>query len=135
MSAHDEQQANERQADHIDRLADVLSSAGDTVLIGNTLERIAALKAGAAALRRASPETGWQPISTAPKDGTKVVLLIEHDQAVVASWQAIEDFAMWVTAGEDDCPNSWEGFGCYADSDQPTHWQPLPPAPLPQEAE
>ena len=58
----------------------------------------------------------WQPISTAPKDGTRIMLWlngpIRAPKAVFGKWVG---FAGWVT----------EGSG----SAKPTHWMPLPEAP------
>ena len=62
MSAHDEQQAH-----HLDDLATTFRTRqeqGYTHInaVGITQARIDALEAGAAALRRASPETGWRTL-------------------------------------------------------------------------
>ena len=57
----------------------------------------------------------WQPIETAPMDGTDILLgFARHDRPpVVAGW-----FDCWA---EYDCQNIVKGT--------PTHWMPLPPAP------
>lgn len=66
----------------------------------------------------ARPE-GWQPIETAPKDGTTIIVL---DGSCVEP-------AMW------DCEEEVDGGQCWRASDpaweriQPTHWTPLPPPP------
>ncbi len=59
--------------------------------------------------------TGWQPISTAPKDGTEVLVCGYRQQSVAAYregyWRVYTD-------------EGWFG------SDQPaTHWMPLPEPP------
>lgn len=73
--------------------------------------------------------TEWQPIETAPKDGSCIIL----------GW----------CGGYDSCPgfwmgnpkeNYWEKVGWYDEADrgavltakpmEPTHWMPLPPPPL-----
>jgi len=67
-------------------------------------------------LRAAAP--AWQPIETAPKDGTH---LIVSNESVV--WCNVK----WVKrprAGE-----RWEHFALGALRFNPTHWMPLPPAP------
>ena len=66
----------------------------------------------------------WQPIETAPKDGTRV-LLVEAEQptGVSTGW--------WTMAG-------WRDFGdigCNGLADySPTHWMQLPAPPRPLEA-
>ena len=70
----------------------------------------------------------WQPIETAPRDGTKV--LIWNGEPLVAyfevakEWKESESgFNQWTTgvdmAGQYDC-----GF---ARISQPTHWAPIEP--------
>jgi len=144
MSAHDEQQA---------KILDLLSRAlviglrpiaGRTVQMRNVEpDEIQALQAGAAALRRASPETGWQPIETAPKDQRRVLVGYYNIEGV---WR--EFIAFWALAYESapasQCYWRTDGGGTLLSSDihrggssgKPlgaTHWQPLPPAPRPQE--
>jgi hypothetical protein len=66
-------------------------------------------------------QAGWQPIESAPKDGTAVLLLIEGE--------AIQGH--WVTHG--NTPSEWKvirlsshGCGCCSSRNpNPTHWQPL----------
>jgi len=58
----------------------------------------------------------WQDISTAPKDGTRILV-----------YQRIggPDFVRWIGAPH----NKWsiDGFGSV---DKPTHWMPLPAPPV-----
>ena len=59
----------------------------------------------------------WQDISTAPKDGTDILLGFAGDDrpAVIAGW-----------FGE----SGWEKYDCLnLVKGRPTHWMPLPPAP------
>ena len=70
--------------------------------------------------RRAS---GWQPIETAPRDGTWV--LCAHD---VAKWTRIGMQSKNFGPG---WYYSATGFAATYKADVPTHWQPLPPAPEP----
>lgn len=59
----------------------------------------------------------WQPIESAPRDGTTVLLFAPGWDAPKTGW----------TYGKDewqDCPYS-VARADYA----PTHWQPLPPPP------
>ena len=63
----------------------------------------------------------WQPIDTAPKDGTWV-LLWTGNECRIAMWDEWEDPECPVTQGWFD-----DGDGMYIEN--PTHWMPLPEAP------
>lgn len=65
-------------------------------------------------LEAAAPE--WQPIETAPKDGTRVLVVEEGEYHV--AWFVDAPGAGWVHAADD-----------YNIVMEPTHWQPLPPYP------
>ena len=78
-----------------------------------------------AALRTAGfvIEQGWQPIETAPMDGTRILAWITHrvsdngkkvDIPTVVSWWG-HDADCWVEDGYDTV--------------HPTHWRPLPTPP------
>lgn len=67
----------------------------------------------------------WQPIETAPKDGTRI-LAIMYRSVVIAAWD------------DDRCAKhpkphfvAWsEPWGITADrKNQPKYWMPLPPLP------
>lgn len=64
----------------------------------------------------------WQPIETAPKDGTWVLGFKERkyvqDQIETWHWVEAEDFVGWEHAAE---ANDFY--------EQPTHWMPLPAPP------
>lgn len=67
------------------------------------------------ALRSALEASGWQPISTAPKDVRCLIGWRNGAQyTCIATYVAHDE--MWV--GDN-------GFGCI----EPTHWQPLPAPP------
>lgn len=70
----------------------------------------------------------WQPIETAPKDGT--VLLAAHEHAALTVWWAegsdVDGGAGWV----DGCRDNYEDLVVYP----VTHWRPLPPLPARTEA-
>jgi hypothetical protein len=55
----------------------------------------------------------WQPIETAPKDGTKVLIVDDDGVVDVAAYLIGKRYGYWDT----------ETFCC------PTHWMPLPPPP------
>jgi hypothetical protein len=66
----------------------------------------------------------WQPIETAPKDGTPVLLYIpdghrDRDQR-------------WVGMFKADC---WRSLNYSPLSYRPTHWMPLPAAPVTSQAQ
>lgn len=70
----------------------------------------------------------WQPIESAPKDGTSVLLLVNNF--------AIE--GLWCQPVDRNRRPFWDiatiiavhGCGCCGgDNPEPTHWMPLPPLP------
>lgn len=84
---------------------------------------------------------GWQPIETAPSDGTAIWLLLNGHPYIgycePADWLHKEDNwlakATFVRRGSpaDDraTPTSDNVYCCYAHGVHPTHWQPLPEPP------
>ena len=61
----------------------------------------------------------WQPISTAPKDGTRI--LIANAKAVAtAGW---ENSIWWSKCG------GWSDDDDLTAAEPPTHWMPLPDVP------
>ena len=77
----------------------------------------------------------WQPINTAPKDGTRV-LLVQGDLIGVGRWH-LEESGHWATISEKGGKRTqeWEdtSSGWWEDVPQdmyePTHWMPLPAPP------
>lgn len=80
----------------------------------------------------------WQPIETAPKDGTWIVLLIPescHDSDRPKTWieaaKWIEEYqGVWEQVSRDRkdlVEQDLSHWSCYED---PTHWMPLPKEPL-----
>ena len=67
----------------------------------------------------------WQPIETAPEDGTEVLVYVwvsldqKHDMAV-AAWRK----GMW-----DILPIESKGKKRWREFHDPTHWMPLPGPP------
>ena len=111
-------------ADLIERLRDAAADAAAEEY------GVSGLLREAAAALEAAREDGWQPIETAPKDGTRVLLWIEWSDVPVVGefshgrWQAdTEHYSV-------SC-----GAGCYGGSVssdrymKPTHWRPLPAPP------
>lgn len=71
-----------------------------------------------ARLEKAEKDAGWQPIETAPKDGTAVLgSLIGSDIPHPVRFKN----GQWVS--------SWDGFKL-SEWDGPTHWMPLPKRPI-----
>jgi hypothetical protein len=73
----------------------------------------------------------WQPIETAPKDGTSILACVAGASVpVIAKWVVTPRHGKWVAADEDDF-DSMEDWAEYVSAhDFPaTHWMPLPPAP------
>ena len=84
----------------------------------------------------------WQPIETAPKDGTRV-LLYRHVLFVDGRWIDSQQIGYWDDPDIEDPDEalfSDKAFWCLDDlrtglpillseSDAPTHWMPLPDRP------
>jgi hypothetical protein len=68
---------------------------------------------------------GWQPIETAPKDGTRVIIVL--DECNQERWVDIAKYGKERPLG---CHTNWQnGYG-QGYSWRPTHWMPLPKPPL-----
>ena len=65
--------------------------------------------------------TGWQPIETAPRDGTRILVHTYTGKTSIA-WFC-EETGLW----PEDEVYSEDGEPCNVG--WPTHWMPLPPAP------
>lgn len=66
----------------------------------------------------------WQPIETAPKDGTRVLVCgtdWEDRQPAIAEWEP--DYELWATP-----------YGVLLDEHLPDVWSPLPPLPAQESA-
>ncbi len=68
---------------------------------------------------------GWEPIETAPKDGTPILALWPY----WATQSAFE--TVWVAdESEGDAPGWWaKNWGHILDGEEPVAWMPLPDAP------
>lgn len=68
------------------------------------------------------PEAGWRDISTAPKDGTRILIYVppEEDYDPEIQYVAYWNGEKWEEA-------LGEGYTTF----EPTHWMPRPPAPTP----
>lgn len=71
----------------------------------------------------------WQPIETAPKDGTKVLLAYASGnyRVIVSEWMTLETLKNGKTQSRSEY---WVTPWVRMDSDpQPTHWMPIPDPP------
>ena len=71
--------------------------------------------------------TNWQPIETAPKNGTEVLIAVDYEEyvsktAVMTAQHSSTEF---------DYPNGcWIAYdGAVIEFGTPTHWMPLPTPP------
>lgn len=68
----------------------------------------------------------WQPIETAPRDGTWVLLT---GGSIAYGWCEDDKPPMAVGQRAGDCWQfAWYDSGYYGKYENPTHWMPLPPA-------
>lgn len=67
--------------------------------------------------RQAASIAGWQPIDTAPKDGTEI-LASDYDVIEIVSWAWDREWETWYWTGRD------------GQAMHPAWWQPLPDHPL-----
>jgi hypothetical protein len=68
----------------------------------------------AAMIRQLLAESEWQPIETAPRDGTPVDLLINNARIADQAWG----------------PDGWEDVNTHEQlGANPTHWRPVPAPP------
>lgn len=69
----------------------------------------------------------WQPIDTAPKDGTRILVYDAFYAGRIAVCQ-FDSYFEWVERGADYATEVW-GLGEMS----PTHWMPLPEPPKGEE--
>jgi hypothetical protein len=69
----------------------------------------------------------WQPIETAPKDGTEVLLVRNGSFRQIGSWrkpcQQADGYRV------NDGEPCWVGYSAEKRVPEPTHWMPLPEPP------
>lgn len=66
----------------------------------------------------------WQPIETAPKDGTEILIY-------EPSYLGVDSGKIYTASWDCDCYNTWieAGGERYMSFDNATHWMPLPSPP------
>jgi hypothetical protein len=72
-------------------------------------------------------KTNWQPIETAPKDGTFILIYLGDPWNKVEMARWYDTWNNWQTDILPDYPEREEVYGI--GSCVPTHWMPLPEAP------
>jgi hypothetical protein len=113
------------------------SELGEMLRLGaNEIERLAAVVENLRKTTNPSPPSGgWQPIESAPKDGTEVIVGVD----IASVW--ITRGAFYVAPGERDSDDS-VGWWSYKhsvtqekldDIYEPTHWLPMPETPSDRE--
>jgi hypothetical protein len=131
------------------RAAEVVEKLRDHENEGITSSDRFALREAAATLIQelAAGLSEWRDMDAAPKDGTRVLLLLESGGIIAGEW--VENAGvtsdetlcgMWGAADEEIWPTSWTDGLCWASnadevsSDQPVAWSPLPlpAAPTPE---
>ena len=79
--------------------------------------------------------TAWQPINTAPKDGTLILVLPAHGNARIAYWGEIMRYRGSTFPMEGAwCEANRHGHIPLSDpaiETSATHWMPIPPRPTP----
>lgn len=71
-------------------------------------------------------EPQWQPIESAPTDGTNILAIVAGNHPM-SGQPFIPEVVKWTEDGWWNCM-----WGCASDNRggyEPTHWMPLPPAP------
>jgi hypothetical protein len=75
---------------------------------------------------RGSLVVGWQPIETAPKDGTPILAFSKTLNHVLVKYDAVRQPERDRVMGRTLWRVEWDGDYL---SSEPTHWMLLPPAP------
>lgn len=76
---------------------------------------------------RAARADAWQPIATAPKDGTRVLIWGPNSDTVVCYWNEWAHEPKWQPAAVE--ASGAQGYPDVTIRGEPTHWMPLPAAP------
>lgn len=100
--------------------AELLRLAG-SLTARQTIDAISRAERAEAELAALKARIQWRPLSTAPTDGTCILVSDADGDVRQAKW---------------DKPGWWCGYDCYGNDafvERPTHWMPLPPPPKGEE--
>lgn len=111
------------QADHG---SDLLSANRVTALLGH----ITALTTERDALREAN---AWQPIETAPRDGTKILVFTHRENVEISKWFESYFDEYEPVEGTEYFRKVRRKYTEGWNSNTPTHWRPLPAPPAEKE--
>lgn len=109
-------EAWETLAAHIQQRRD----AGQFGMAEQMSKQLDVLRAALAAL---PPSSGWEPIETAPRDGTRVDLWHRGYRVPDAAFYTVRKH------GQRDVLAWWDRHGTEYQDDVLSHWRPLPPPP------
>lgn len=73
--------------------------------------------------------TEWQPIETAPKDGTAIIYRGKYTTAGACRWWTEQDLADAECGSPEDYCAAWYDADDEDSEVVPTHWMPLPEPP------
>lgn len=103
-----------------------LEAAKKAFYEGDPTDKRGQIRAALLAAAAARPaQDGWQPIETAPKDGTPVLLWIEFFCASGGPMEGVRP--MMATCWNHG--DGWYGGPSQVPGFSPTHWRPLPAPP------
>lgn len=99
------------------------STVGYRVENGSVSDSVAAIA------RRGGGVMAWQPIETAPRDGT-FFIAANATEAIVCNWPKQEEVDYAIGNWRKGIIDEWNG-AIIKTASKLTHWQPLPTLPLP----
>lgn len=121
--------ANDADVERVARAiyTSVLAGAGCEAALNERPPEVREIWASAAGAAIAAM-SGWQPIETAPKDGTKILVFTIHGELELSDWYKIET-PEYVEVSEGLYRKEMREFSSGWNSNHPTHWMPLPEPP------
>ena len=108
-----------------------LLSGTPTLTIEICRELLQALKAERERVKELEARIEWQPIETAPKDGTRLLTIVTkfpNCRPAIGWWNVIADKWMASDAEDFHTEEDWQ-IELESTFYEPTHWMPLPEPP------